>query len=101
MLDDGTIQPVVGGEFTFDETGEAHGMITDRRNVGKVVTHIVLDASASGRAASVLPCATDVVPGLALRFSCSPLGGNSAWRPRSRIPSREEDETDEKEKNEQ
>ena len=24
------------------------------------------------------------------RFSCSPLGGNSAWRPRSRIPSREE-----------
>src|SRR6476646_7197665 len=24
------------------------------------------------------------------RFSCSPLGGNNAWRPRSRIPSREE-----------
>jgi hypothetical protein len=24
------------------------------------------------------------------RFFCSPLGGNSAWRPRSRIPSREE-----------
>ena len=37
MLDDGTIQPVVGGEFSFAETGEAHGMITSRRNVGKVV----------------------------------------------------------------
>ncbi len=37
MLDDGTIQPVVGGEFSFAETGEAHSMITSRRNVGKVV----------------------------------------------------------------
>ncbi len=37
MLDDGTIQPVVGGEFSFAETGEAHDMITSRRNVGKVV----------------------------------------------------------------
>ncbi len=37
MLDDGTIQPVVGGEFPFEQTGEAHGMITSRRNVGKVV----------------------------------------------------------------
>ncbi len=37
MLDDGTIQPVVGGEFTFAEAGEAQGMITARRNVGKVV----------------------------------------------------------------
>ena len=30
-------------------------------------------------------------------FSCSPLGGNSAWRPRSRIPSREEPSEIEKE----
>ena len=37
MLDDGTIQPVVGGEFPFEKTGEAQGMITARRNVGKVV----------------------------------------------------------------
>ena len=37
MLDDGTIEPVVGGEFPFAKTGEAHGMITARRNVGKVV----------------------------------------------------------------
>jgi NADPH:quinone reductase-like Zn-dependent oxidoreductase len=37
MLDDGTIEPVVGGEFTFAQTGEAQGMITSRRNVGKVV----------------------------------------------------------------
>ena len=37
MLDDGTIQPVIGGEFSFEDAGEAHGMITARRNVGKVV----------------------------------------------------------------
>ena len=37
MLDDGTIEPVVGGEFPFEKTGEAQGMITARRNVGKVV----------------------------------------------------------------
>ena len=37
MLDDGTIEPVVGGQFPFEKTGEAQGMITARRNVGKVV----------------------------------------------------------------
>ena len=37
MLDDGTIEPVVGGEFPFEKTGEAQGMITARRNIGKVV----------------------------------------------------------------
>ncbi len=37
MLDDGTIQPVVAGEFNMERTGEAHRMITERRNVGKVV----------------------------------------------------------------
>jgi NADPH:quinone reductase-like Zn-dependent oxidoreductase len=37
MLDDGTIQPVVAGEFNFERTGEAHRMISERRNVGKVV----------------------------------------------------------------
>ena len=37
MLDDGTIEPVVGGEFPFEKTGEAQGMITARQNVGKVV----------------------------------------------------------------
>ena len=42
-----------------------------------------------GRRGATLP--TDVVSDLASAlFSCSPLGGNSAWRPRSRIPSREE-----------
>jgi NADPH:quinone reductase-like Zn-dependent oxidoreductase len=37
MLDDGTIKPVVAGEFSFEEAGAAHTMITERRNVGKVV----------------------------------------------------------------
>jgi NADPH:quinone reductase-like Zn-dependent oxidoreductase len=37
MLDDGTIEPVVAGEFSFSEAGDAQTMITERRNVGKVV----------------------------------------------------------------
>ena len=37
MLDDGTVKPVVGGEFPFAQAGDAHNMITERRNVGKVV----------------------------------------------------------------
>jgi NADPH:quinone reductase-like Zn-dependent oxidoreductase len=37
MLDDGTVKPVVAGDFTFDEAGAAQTMITERRNVGKVV----------------------------------------------------------------
>jgi NADPH:quinone reductase-like Zn-dependent oxidoreductase len=37
MLDDGTIEPVLAGEFPFERAGEAHTMITERRNVGKVV----------------------------------------------------------------
>ncbi len=37
LLDDGTIQPVVAGSFTFDEAGAAQNLITERRNVGKVV----------------------------------------------------------------
>jgi NADPH:quinone reductase-like Zn-dependent oxidoreductase len=37
MLDDGTVKPVVGGEFPFEEAGAAHTMITERRNLGKVV----------------------------------------------------------------
>jgi len=37
MLDDGTVEPVVGGEFSFEQAGEAQNMITERRNVGKVV----------------------------------------------------------------
>jgi NADPH:quinone reductase-like Zn-dependent oxidoreductase len=37
MLDDGTVKPVVGGEFPFAQAGEAQTMITERRNVGKVV----------------------------------------------------------------
>lgn len=37
LLDDGTIEPVVAGEFGFDDAGAAHTMITERRNVGKVV----------------------------------------------------------------
>jgi NADPH:quinone reductase-like Zn-dependent oxidoreductase len=37
LLDDGTIQPVVAGTFSFEEAGDAHNTITERRNVGKVV----------------------------------------------------------------
>jgi NADPH:quinone reductase-like Zn-dependent oxidoreductase len=37
MLDDGTVAPVVGGEFPFAQAGDAQSMITERRNVGKVV----------------------------------------------------------------
>jgi NADPH:quinone reductase-like Zn-dependent oxidoreductase len=37
MLDDGTIKPVVAGAFSFEEAGAAQTMITERRNVGKVV----------------------------------------------------------------
>lgn len=37
LIADGTIRPVVAGSFSFEHAGEAHRMITERRNVGKVV----------------------------------------------------------------
>jgi NADPH:quinone reductase-like Zn-dependent oxidoreductase len=37
LLDDGTVKPVVAGEFALEETGSAHRMISERRNVGKVI----------------------------------------------------------------
>jgi NADPH:quinone reductase-like Zn-dependent oxidoreductase len=37
LLDDGTIEPVVAGDFSFQEAGAAQTMIVERRNVGKVV----------------------------------------------------------------
>jgi NADPH:quinone reductase-like Zn-dependent oxidoreductase len=37
ILDDGTIEPVVAGDFAFQDAGAAQTMITERRNVGKVV----------------------------------------------------------------
>ncbi|HYM46547.1 MAG TPA: zinc-binding dehydrogenase [Solirubrobacteraceae bacterium] len=37
LLTDGTIQPVVAGAFSLEEAGAAHTMITERRNIGKVV----------------------------------------------------------------
>jgi NADPH:quinone reductase-like Zn-dependent oxidoreductase len=37
LLDDGTIKPVVAGDFSFEDAGAAHSMIIERRNVGKVV----------------------------------------------------------------
>jgi NADPH:quinone reductase-like Zn-dependent oxidoreductase len=36
-LADQTIRPVVAASFPFSEAGEAHRMLTERRNVGKVV----------------------------------------------------------------
>ncbi|HEX4483351.1 MAG TPA: medium chain dehydrogenase/reductase family protein [Solirubrobacteraceae bacterium] len=37
LLDDGTIEPVIAGAFSFDVAGAAQTMITERRNLGKVV----------------------------------------------------------------
>ncbi len=37
LIDNGTVQPVVAGSFSFEQAGEAQRMITERRNIGKVV----------------------------------------------------------------
>ncbi len=37
MLDDGTVDPVIGGDFPFEDAGAAQTMIVERRNIGKVV----------------------------------------------------------------
>jgi NADPH:quinone reductase-like Zn-dependent oxidoreductase len=37
LIADGTVDPVVAGAFSFEEAGAAQTMITERRNVGKVV----------------------------------------------------------------
>lgn len=37
LLVDGTIRPVIAGAFPFDQAGEAHRMLSERRNIGKVV----------------------------------------------------------------
>jgi NADPH:quinone reductase-like Zn-dependent oxidoreductase len=37
LLDDGTVEPVVAGAFSFEEAGEGQRMLTERRNLGKVV----------------------------------------------------------------
>jgi NADPH:quinone reductase-like Zn-dependent oxidoreductase len=37
MLDDGSLRPVVAAQLPFDRAGDAHRMLVERRNVGKVV----------------------------------------------------------------
>jgi NADPH:quinone reductase-like Zn-dependent oxidoreductase len=37
LMEDGTIQPVVAAAVPFDRAPEAHRMLAERRNVGKVV----------------------------------------------------------------
>jgi NADPH:quinone reductase-like Zn-dependent oxidoreductase len=37
LLEDGTVKPVVAGAFSFEDAGAAQTMITERRNLGKVV----------------------------------------------------------------
>ncbi len=37
LLDEGVIRPVVAAEVPFAQAGEAHRMLSERRNVGKVV----------------------------------------------------------------
>jgi NADPH:quinone reductase-like Zn-dependent oxidoreductase len=36
-LADGSMEPVVAEAFPFDRAGDAHMMIAERRNIGKVV----------------------------------------------------------------
>jgi NADPH:quinone reductase-like Zn-dependent oxidoreductase len=42
MLEDGTLRPVVSDEVPFDRAADAHRIITERRNVGKVVLALLL-----------------------------------------------------------
>jgi len=37
LLDEGVIEPVVAAAFSFEEAGAGHTMITERRNLGKVL----------------------------------------------------------------
>ncbi len=37
LIEDGTIEPVIAGTFSFEEAGAAQDMLTERRNFGKVV----------------------------------------------------------------
>jgi NADPH:quinone reductase-like Zn-dependent oxidoreductase len=37
LMDDGTVRPVVAEAFPFDRAPDAHRMLAERRNVGKVV----------------------------------------------------------------
>jgi NADPH:quinone reductase-like Zn-dependent oxidoreductase len=37
LIEDGTVRPVVAQAFGFDQAGEAHRFISERRNTGKVV----------------------------------------------------------------
>jgi NADPH:quinone reductase-like Zn-dependent oxidoreductase len=37
LLEDGTVEPVIGGDFSFQRAADAHRMLGERRNVGKVV----------------------------------------------------------------
>ena len=37
LIEDGTVRPVVAQSFPFDQAGEAHRFIAERRNTGKVV----------------------------------------------------------------
>ena len=74
--DNGAIKPAVAESFPFERGPDAHRFLHEGRNVGKVVLtprgRCILRAT--GRCSSTCD------------FSFSPLGGNSAWRPRSRRP---------------
>ena len=68
------IQPVVGGEFPFEEAGAAQNMITERRNVGKVVLDAVVRFGAAAARGAKLRrrCRSQVSLS---RFSAPPSGG--------------------------
>ena len=63
LIADGTIQPVVAGAFSFEDAGEAQRMITERRNVGKVVLTPERRVAGSSRRS---------LPGLRLRRAAPP-----------------------------
>jgi hypothetical protein len=79
MLDDGTVKPVVAGDFSFEDAGAAQTMITERRNVGKVV--VVPEAAVTVRchpSRRVLRCESNVVSYLASLASPAPPSGGIA-----------------------
>ena len=87
MLDDGTVKPVVGGRVHLrgGRRGAQHDHRAAQRRQGRADP--VAAWPRAGGAKLRRRCRSQVSPS---RFCCSPLGGNNAWRPRSRIPSREE-----------
>ena len=74
MLEDGTLSPVVHEAVPFDRAPDAHRILGERRNVGKVVL-VPVDCPEHDVRARASPAS-----------SPPPLGGAIAWRPHCRKP---------------